>query len=78
MAQISKAVVQQLCNKLEHFAGTLSEDERAAFKGMLEGQGLSEEALKQVSGGISAQLAAAPGLSANFFNQALHHAAACW
>jgi hypothetical protein len=78
MAQINKAVVEQLCAKLEQFSGTLSDDERTAFKSMLEAQGLSDDALKQVSGGAGAQLASAPSLRASFFNQTLHHAAACW
>lgn len=78
MAQINKAVVEQLCAKLEQFSATLSEDERAGFKSMLEAHGLPDEALKQVSGGLSAGVASAPKLSSGFFNQSFHAAAACW
>jgi hypothetical protein len=79
MAQINKAVVEKLCGKLEQFSSTLSEDERAAFQSMLEGSGLPEDALNQVSGGAGFQIAAAPSLRANFFSAKMHQAAAaCW
>jgi hypothetical protein len=75
MATINKQVIEKLCNKLEAFSATLSDEERAAFKNMLEGHGLSDDALKQVTGGMGFNMAAAPArLSASTF----HAAAGCW
>ena len=51
MANIDKAVADRLSAKLEKFDATLSDDERAAFKSMLQQGGLSDEALEQVRGG---------------------------
>ena len=51
MANIDKAVADRLSAKLEKFDATLSDDERAAFKSMLQEGGLSDEALERVRGG---------------------------
>ena len=69
MANIDKAVADRLSAKLDKFGATLSEDERAAFKSMLQEGGLSSEALEQVRGGT----AGVAGLSV-----LRSHAARCW
>lgn len=78
--QITAATLDQFSKKLEAFSGTLSDEERTLFKGMLEGHGLSDDTLAQVTGGRSFALSSnqafariAPRLDSSFFNQLM-----CW
>jgi hypothetical protein len=77
--QISGATVTNLSKKLESFAGTLSDEERTLFKGILEGHGLSDEALEKAVGGQTLTFSQghfssfAPALNANFFRTLM-----CW
>lgn len=78
--QITAATLDQFSKKLEQFSSTLSDEERTLFKGMLEGHGLTDEALAQVAGGRSFALQSnasfatlAPRLDASFFNGLM-----CW
>jgi hypothetical protein len=73
MATVNRATVEALCGKLEKFAAGLSDEERAILKRMIEGEKLSDDALKQVTGGTFS-VASAPRLTSASF----HAAAGCW
>ena len=74
--QVTAGTIEQLSKKLEAFSASLSDAERTLFKGMLEGHGLSDETLSQVTGGRSFTLTThsafsqiAPALGAGFFTR---------
>jgi hypothetical protein len=76
--KISAAAVEQFSKKLEAFASSLSDEERALFHGALDRGRLSESELDQVVGGsarfsTTAFAASAPRLNASFFNKLM-----CW
>jgi hypothetical protein len=77
--QITGAAVANLSKKLENFASTLSDEERTLFKGILEGHGLSDEALEKATGGQTLSFSQgyfsqlAPALNAGFFRGLM-----CW
>ena len=62
---------EEFTKKLEAFSSTLTENERRAFKSMIDrGDALSDKDLGKVTGGASASpVARAPELSAGFFSR---------
>jgi hypothetical protein len=77
--EITAATVENLSKKLEAFSNTLNDEERTLFAGMLDGHGLTDEALAQVAGGRPLVVTTgrfstpAPKLNQRFFNQLM-----CW